>query len=218
MNQGVAAITVNWLTARRTLGAVESIRKYCPDLFVYIADDYSDPKDKNNFMGVYRAPHYRAEEVYDFDNSKLMNIPNTKFIQSPSHRRHGESIDYALPQINEKWILHLDSDARIIAPGVIEYMMEGIDDKVCGIGLEKKQHPDYPKVFNAIMLFRNDLLKQYHLEMKPIYELGIETNSRYFKFLTDNGYKIKYLGSGIRDYFIHLRYEEEKKDEWNRYF
>ena len=54
--------------------------------------------------------------------------------------------------------------------------------------------------------------------MKPIYKLGLETNTRYFKFLTDKGYKIKFLGGGIKDYYVHLRYEKGKEDEWNKYY
>ena len=214
----VVALTVNWLTARRTLGAVQSIRKFYPDLHICIADDGSDAKDLPLFYAAYKDPTYNAEVVYDPSIEKLKNIPGTQFIQVPTHRRHGESIDYAMPQINSKWVFHIDSDVRLIKPGIIEYMMKDVDDKCCGIGLQKVQNPDYPKVFNAVFLFRQDLLKKYKLEMKPIYELGLETNTRYFKFLTDKKYQIKYLGEGIKDYYVHLRYEKGKEDEWNKYY
>ena len=213
-----SAIVVNWLTARRTLGAVESIKKFYPDLEVFIVDDGSSDKDKATFFQVYKDPAYQAERVYDSSNTKLMTILGTRYIQVPTHRRHGESIDYAMQFIDSKWIFHIDSDVRLIKPGIIEYMMEGVDDTCCGVGMQKIQNPKYPKVFNAVFLFRQDLLKKYKLEMKPIYELGLETNTRYFKFLTDKKYQIKYLGEGIKDYYVHLRYEKKGKDDWDRYF
>lgn len=216
----VAIITVNWLTARRTLGAVRSLQKYYPDLPLYIIDDGSDEKDRVEFFEAYSNPTYKSHIIYDPDTEKLKNIKNTKFIQVPTHRRHGESIDYAMKHINAKWIFHVDSDVRLKKAGVIEYMLEGIDDTYCGSGLQKIQHPDYPKVFNIIFLFRQDLLKKYRLKMKPIYELRLETSTRYFKFLTDKDYKIKFVNDNLRDYYVHLFYEKgsKKEDEWNKYY
>jgi hypothetical protein len=216
--KNISAITVNWLTARRTLGAVKSIKKYYPNIPLFIIDDGSDKKDKDKFFQVYKDEIYQPEKVYDPSTDILKRAGI--FIQVPTHRRHGESIDYALRKgnIKTKWVFHIDSDVRLKKAGVIEYMLNGVDDSYCGVGIQKVQNPEYPKVFNTIFLFRRDLYKKYHLKMKPIYKLGLEANTRYFKFLTSKGYKIKYLGSGIKDYYVHLRYEKGKEDEWNKYY
>jgi len=217
----IVAITLNWLTARRTLGAVKSIKKYYPKMPLYIIDDGSDEKDKGKFFQVYRAESYRPEVIYDPDTDKLEKwvLDNVaKYIQVPTHRRHGEAIDYAMKHINSKWIFHIDSDTRLIKPGVIEYMMKDVDDTFCTVGIQRVQNPAYPQVSGSIFLCRQDLYKQYDLKMKPIYDLGLGPMTAYNKFLTDHGHKIKFLDGEIKDYYVHLRYEKGKEDEWNKYY
>lgn len=218
----ISAITVNWLTARRTLGAVKSIKKYYPKMPLYIIDDGSDKKDKIKFEQAYLIKAYNSKVIYDPDTEKLRNIEGTEFIQVPTHRRHGEAIDYAMDFINTKWLFHIDSDVRLIRPGVIEYMLEGVDDKNCSVGIKRAQPKPcshWPQISGSIFLLRQDLYKKHDLKMKPIYEKMLGPMSAYHKFLTDKGYKIKYLDKDvIRDYYVHLRYSEENKDEWEKYY
>ena len=213
--ENITAITVNWLTTRRTLGAVNSFRKYYPQMPLLIIDDGSDPRDKDDFFRVYRGD---AEVIYDPDNNKLKQYPDSEYIQVPTHRRHGESIDYALPSIKTKWIFHFDSDVRFIKPGVIENMFTGVNDNVCGIGISKTQKHGYEKIANMVAVFRADLAKQYKDEgatFSPIYELGLEAGTRYFKVLTDKDYRIKFCD--VTGYYKHLRYNGGN-DDWTRYF
>ena len=212
--ENITAVIVNWLTARNTAGAVQSFQTYYPNIPILIVDDGSDPKDKTEFMQVYRDA---ADALYDFETTLLKKFPNSTYIQVPTHRRHGESVDYALPEIKTKWMFLMDSDVRLVNPGIIEYMMDEVDDTICGIGIHKEQMAGYPKIANYVGLFRADLAQKYKDEgaiFAPIYELRLETNTRYFKVLTEKGYKIKYCN--IKDYFVHLRIEN--KDEWQRYF
>lgn len=214
----MVAMIPNWLSARRTLGAVESIKKFYPDLLIYIVDDYSDEADKPRWMQDYRGIGYLPDVTYDSDTDKLKYIPGTCFIQVPTHRRHGESIDYALPFINAKWVLHLDSDARFIQSGIIEYMMQGMNDEYCGCGISKVQSRDYRnKMANYLMIFRVDLAKEHNLKFEPIYELGLETGTRYWDFLVKQGYKVKFL-NGLDKYYVHLRYKDEDKQKWDKYY
>jgi len=221
MNKDITAITCNWLTARRTLGAIKSFNKFYPDVPFIVIDDGSDPDDKYKFNKIYSNNIYCRDLIYDPDNDKLKDIPNVKYIQVPTHRRHGESIDYVLPQIKTKWVFHMDSDVRLIKAGLIEYMMEGIKDNICGIGIEKTRNNNYPKVSNSVFIFNADLARKYKSEgaiFTPIYEFDLEANVRYFKVLTDKGWKIRYCDDEIKKYYIHLRYKEDTKYEWHKYY
>jgi hypothetical protein len=213
----IAGMVVNWLTARRTLGAVNSIRKYYPDMKIYIVDDGSDEKDKGEFMSVYKDEAMQAGVIYDPDNAKLQGIPNTEFIGLNHHMRHGESIDYANSVIkNEKWILGLDSDARLIKEGVIKYMTGHIDDMTCQIGVGKTQNSAYPHVAFYCNMYRRDLAYEYAASFKPMYGLSLEAGTRYSKTLADYGYSVKAIG--LRDYFIHLRWDPNKDTLWKKYY
>ena len=110
----------------------------------------------------------------------------------------------------------MDSDVRLSRNGAIEFMLENIDDKICAIGMDKRQKIGYPHIANYIAMFRVDLAKKYKAFFMPNYPLGLETGTMFTKILTDNGYKIKYCD--LRKFHIHLRYTKERQNEWNRYF
>lgn len=215
----VAGMVVNWMTAGRTIRAVESIRQYYPDMPLYIVDDGSDKKDTPEFWQIYGKDEFQPKTIYDPDVTKLEGLENTTLIRQNHHLRHGEAIDYAISTLKNtrKWILHLDSDARLIKPGVIEYMLDGVDEKTCQIGLSKNQNPDYPHIANYCMMFRADLGWEYAASFKPIYKLGLEAGTRYGKTLMEHGYTLVYK-DGLIDYFIHLRWSPLTKRLWNQYY
>lgn len=214
----VVGMVVNWMTSGRTIGAINSIKKYYPDMPIYIVDDGTHEKDESEFRQIYGKDEFQCDKIYDPDVTRLMNIGNTTLIRQNHHLRHGEAIDYAISVLKDKkWVLHLDSDARLIKPGIVEYMLKDVGDNVCQIGMSKTQDHNYPHVANFCMMFRLDLGWNFAASFKPIYKLRLEAGTRYSKTLKQYGYTIVDK-PGLKDYFIHLRWTPETADLWNQYY
>lgn len=213
----ITCVIPNWLCAIRTLGAVKSFQKLYPEIPIIVVDDGSTPEDKDEFRGIYGGKEYQFDQIYDPDIFKLA-IEGVLLLKKPEHEGHGKALDYVLPYIETKWMFTMDSDVRLIKGGIIKDMLEGVDDQVFKIGLQKMQNPDYPHITTIVNMSRVDLIKAYNLSFEPIYELRLEAGHRIEEALLKKGYKLKYMPPSIRDYYIHLRWSEDKKDEWNRYF
>ena len=173
----VTAIVVNWLTARRTLGAIESFKKFYPDVPLVIVDDDSNEKDKSQFTGTYNVHGYNPEVDYDPDTDKLKNIEGTTFIQVPPHnlhpKGHGNAMDFAAKHISTRWMFMFHSDYRFLKRGVIEELMEGMDDSYCGAG-DNKTRSAMTGLNDVNVIYNLDLGKKYGLSFKPViyYEDG----------------------------------------------
>ena len=216
----LTAIVPNWLTARRTLGAIQNIHSYYPNMKIYIVDDVVQEKDFKQWQQIYRAPHYRPDVIFDPDSSKLHNLPNTEYIQVPFHKWLGDALDYAMDKINSKWILYMDGDVRILQPKLIEYFLEETDDKCCGVGIDKQRHPDYPNLAKGLLMVRGDLYHKHKCTFKENWEIKppLEIMTMYFKKLTDLGYNMKYFNNIYHDYVLHLRYDPKQPDIWEKHY
>lgn len=210
--------TCNWLVAERALRALESCRQFYPDANYVVIDDASDESQKDEFFRVYNAEHYRRDLVYDPDISKLKKDWIT-FYRNPKHIHHGTAMSYGVQKIKTKWALHIDSDARMIKAGVIEKMFEMVNqspepDKICGVGEDKTRDNEYPNLAKQILLIRPDLYRQWNLSF--VEKDRIEGGAYYFKPLLDQGYQM--IKTNLKEYYHHLRWSEETKNLWERYY
>jgi len=196
-----------WLCARAAVGAYNSVRQYYPDMPVIFVDDEYSEEAVNKWNQTYKMPH--REKLFDPDSSKLIGLPDSAYIRVPHEgfetEGHGNAVTKAMRLIHQKWILHLSSDVRIYKPGVLEYMFDGVDDQVCGIGVQHDSREGWPNVGKQICLYRGDLYHQFDLNFFGGGKLGghIDCGTPMFRDLVAKGYKMKYCDP--ESYTLHLR-------------
>jgi len=235
----VTAVVINWLTARRTLGAIDSFRKYYPNMKLLVVDDASDEKDWGLFHSTYGSTPYKAKMVFDPDTDKLKGLPKSKFIQAPDFgnhaHSHGQCMDYVKDKIKTTWMFQFHSDFRFIEPGYIEFLMEGIDDSYAGVGDGKTRHPRCRSFGNVATLYNLKLIKKHKLSFDTVIYYDDDTTSPFpgnldptkkggvpleagmcaTGRLHQKGYKLKDVGYG--NYGVHLRFYGDE-EEWKRLF
>lgn len=211
----VNVVICNWCTARRTLGAVRNIRKYYPDIHIIIGDDYSN---KGEYFGGHYSPNY-GERVFDIDNSKLRNIPNTTYFENEWHQGHGLTLDNAVKLAKKELVWFFDSDTRLTEAGQLEKMLEIMkDEKVAVVGQMEGHEGHFPHPMNS--LWRRELIEKYHLSMDEgvYYVWEIErwnkvTTCQWAGYqLRRRGYKIQHLAMS----FVHL--SSFIKELWDKYY
>lgn len=237
----VTAVVVNWLTAENTLHAVESFRKFYPDVPVFIVDDDSSPDDKSEFLLAYNNNNISAERLYDPDTTKLVGLKgNIFFLQYPKHRHRakgeGHCIDLVMKNIATRWMFHFHSDYRFHREGILEEMMGEINKSetpVGAIGESKTKHPKLPALTGVVELVNVEAGKIHGLSYEPIkyFEDGtfvllfdekpggspIAAGGYYTGRLFQLGYKILTITNISTKYGRHLRWEGDE-NLWNRYF
>lgn len=238
MENHITATCPNWLTARRTLGAVQSFKKFYPEVPLIIVDDHSNSKDKSTFDSIYSRPEYRPEVIYDPDNSKLRGIEGTTFITARPHntlgKGHGNAIDSAADLARGGWLFHMDSDVRLVKGGLLEEMMKHARPDVAAIGELKVVNPKMPNLHNTFALYNLDLFFKMGVSFKPIIYNGrvrgyfpecehpgqaLEAGTEFCGMAHRIGYKLIDLPGIINEYGHHLRYTGEDKDEvWQNYY
>lgn len=237
----VTAVTVNWLTARRTLGAIQSFKKFYPDIPLIVVDDASDPKDKSEFWCAYNGHDVNPELEYDPDNDKLKNIEGVTYIQAPDFgahpKSHGHCVDLAIAQMSTPWMYHFHSDYRHTKPGIIEELMDGLDETYCGAGDTKTRHDRCKALISVAAIYNAEAGRKHNITFKPViyYDddsidpfpgpvdpnkkggVAIEAGSYYIGRLHQLGYKIKYVTNPHQRYGIHMRWTGDL-EEWNKYY
>ena len=232
--EDVTVVVVNWLTARRTLGAIESVKRFYPDAPFIVVDDGSDATYKGKFFRVYRGRLRNADIEYDPDTDKLKRISGVKYIQGPDlglHPiSHGHCVDLAMKEIDTRWMLHIHSDYRLLLPGMLEYMLQGIDETYCGVGDEKRRYRKQPILRNVAALYNVEAAKKYDVSFRPVvyYDDGsadvrpltvpkkpggksMEAGAYFIYRLHNLGYKIKWAIRIHARYGVHLRWLEKEK-------
>ena len=216
-----------WLTARLALGAYNSFHKYYPDIPVYFADDefVNKEQDRSDWNKIHSIVDMNAEAIWDPDSSKLTQLRNACYICGPHNgyetEGHGNAITYAMQFVHAKWVVHFTADARIIKPGLLETMFEGVDNKVCGIGASRVLDNELPNLNKWICIIRGDLYHKYNLDFHgdlTTRKLPMDAGTMYFTTLIEKGYKIKEINiDTLREYALHLRYKGDDK-AWNEVF
>ena len=231
----VTAVVANWLTATSTLHAIQSFRKYYPDLPLVVVDDDSDPKDQSEFLIAYNGNNCSPERMYDPDTEILQNVDVT-FLKVPPHEHHakgeGRAIDLAMSNIKTSWMFHFHSDYRFTKGGIIEELLALVDEKTCAVGEDKKKHKDLPALSGVVELINVDLGKEYGLSYQPIkYRddgtfsplLGdgdgypIAAGGYYTGRLAQLGYTVKMINGLSMKYGRHLRWDGNE-ETWNQYY
>jgi len=234
----ITAVTVNWLTARRTLGAIKNFKKYYPDIPLIVVDDDSKEEDRGEFFHAYNGHDVNPDLEYDPDTSKLKNIPGVTFLQLPQHnlhpKSHGHSVDLAIQTMKTHWMYHFHSDYRLTSGGLLEELSDGLDDSYCAVGDNKTRHPDCPAVVSVAAIYNADAGKRHHVTFKPVVyhndghitdfpgpcpedAMAIEAGSYYVGKLTKLGYKIKWVTNPHGRYGVHMRWTGNE-DEWNQLY
>lgn len=237
----VTAVTINWLTARRTLGAINSFKKFYPDIPLVVVDDASNERNKGDFFNVYNGSSNCPDLEFDPDTEKLKNIEGVTFIQSPNldghSRGHGACVDEAIKVINTRWMFHFHSDYRLTKPGLLEELMDGLDETYCGAGDNKTRHNNCKALVSVAAIYNVEAGKKYNISFRPVIyyndntisefpgsidynregAVPIEAGSYYIGKLHQLGYKIKWVSTPHDRYGIHMRWNGDL-DEWNKYF
>jgi hypothetical protein len=234
----VTAVVVNWLSAENTLRAIKSFRQFYPNIPLIVVDDDSNEKDRSEFFGTYNNQCNTPERMYDPDTNKLKDLgEKTLFVSVEPHKHFGKgegnAIDKAIENIKTDWMLHFHSDYRFLKGGIVENLLEKVDDKVCGIGEDKKKHQDLPALSGVVELINVKLGKENSLSFKPVFYaddgrttpfpegenigMPIAAGGYYLGRLYQLGYKVITIGDLSREYGIHLRWNGNE-EEWNKYF
>jgi len=241
MIKDVTAVTINWLTARRTIGAIDSFKKFYPDIPIMVVDDASNERDKGDFMGIYNGTQYRPDLEYDPDTEKLKHLEGVTFIQAPDlnvhPRSHGACVDEAIKAMNTRWMFHFHSDYRLTKPGLLEELMDGLDETYCGAGDNKTRHAQCKALVSVAAMYNAEAGKKYNISFKPVIYynddtiseypgsmdyrreggIAIEAGSYYIGKLNQLGYKIKWVPTPHDRYGVHMRWNGNI-DDWNKIF
>lgn len=232
----VTAVVANWLTAASTLHAIESFRKFYPELPLIVVDDDSDQRDRSEFFIDYNSNNNSPERMYDPDTDKLMHLDHTVFLQVEPHHHYGKgegkAIDLAMLHTPTKWMFHFHSDYRFSQGGIIEELLSYADEKTCAVGEDKKKHKDLPALSGVVELINVELGMEHCLSYQPIVyrddgtfnpllEGGegypIAAGGYYTGRLAQLGYEVKLINGLASKYGRHLRWEGDE-ELWNRYF
>jgi hypothetical protein len=238
----VTGVVINWLSANSTIRAIESLRKFYPDIPIIIVDEGSMPEDKSNFYRIYNGHTNAPDEMYDDDTDKLESVPNSTLYRIPpySHDFHageGLGLDMALKECKTKWMLHFHSDWRFIKGGVIEDLLSYADDKTIGVGDGKTKTEGFPSLSGMCELINAEVGKKFNYTFQPLFLYAdgtidildnkepvnykpldkqlVSTESYFFGKIYQEGYKV--IGNSvIHNYGVHLRWNGE--EEWKKYF
>jgi len=226
----LTAITINWLTARRTLGAIESFKKFYPGIPLIVVDDDSRVEDKSEFYAAYHGHDCNPNLEFDPDNEKLKHLEGVTYLQMPKHsfhpKSHGHAVDLAIENLKTRWMFHFHSDYRMTKPGIVEELMEGLDETYCGAGDNKTRHSHCPALVSVAAIYNVEAGKKHGVTFKPViyYDddtidpfpgpmnpnkkggIAIEAGSYYIGRLSQLGYKIKWVATPHDRYGVHLRW------------
>ena len=143
----ITAVIPNWKTARMTRGAVASLQKNYPMINILISDDGSNDTH-GDYNRAYGRDAYYSDGKLDLDNDKLRSIPGTTFIEFKNHQGHGLTLDKMVKHVKTPLMLTMDSDMRIIGPGLLEEYLEKYNedpDNIYAVGIEISEHWGYFK-------------------------------------------------------------------------
>jgi glycosyltransferase involved in cell wall biosynthesis len=234
----VTAVVINWLSAENTLRAIKSFRKFYPEIKLIIVDDDSNEEDRTEFFSTYNNTCNSPERMYDSGTSKLVDVDkNTTFLQVPRHIHYGKgegnAMDLAIKNCSTAWLFHFHSDYRFLNGGIIEEMLEKTDDRTCGVGEDKKKHPDLPALAGVVELINVKLGKENNMSFKPVFYaddgrttpfpdgenigMPIACGGYYMGRLCQLGYKLVIINDLSSNYGKHLRWEGNEEG-WNKYF
>lgn len=217
LNKEVVFMIPSWLTARRSLGAYNSIRKYYPDIPVYFVDDEFNENDVPDWNNIYHSEENMPDVIFDPGSSKLVGLHNSAYIRVPHNgyetEGHGNGVTEGMKLITAKWVVHFSSDARVTKANFLEHIFDGVDNSICGIGVERILGNGLPNLNKVCCVIRGDLYHEHDLNFRGNLNLKMDAGTNYFNALVAKGYKLKIVPD-LYDYVLHLK----KGDDWERLF
>lgn len=240
----ITGVTVNYCHARETIGAIESVRKFYPDLSIVVGDDYSGEAERGNFYSYYNGHDLRPDLTWDIDTDKIAKLPNVILAKRGEKRdgpwtgcTHGHAVDEALKHVATIWFFHFHPDYRLTKPGLLEELMEGVDETYCAIGDSKIRHNRCMNVVSVAAVYNAKAGREHNITYKPViyYDddtidpypgpidpnkkggIAIEAGSYYVGKLYQLGYKIKWVATPHERYGVHMRWTGDE-EAWNKLF
>lgn len=239
----ITGVTVNWCCARNTIGAINSIRKFYPDLKIVVGDDCSDESERSNFYAYYNGHDLRPDLLWDVDTDKIAQLPNVSLAKRGLRNgpwtgcTHGHAVDEALKQVDTTWIFHFHPDYRQTKPGLLEELTDGLDETYCAAGDSKIRHNRCMNVVSVAAVYNAKVARENNITYKPViyYDddsidpypgpvdkdkpggIAIEAGSYYVGKMNQLGYKIKWVANPHERYGVHLRWTGDM-DQWNALF
>lgn len=120
----ITGIVLNWRTARMTKGCVANLQKWYPGLKEILIGDDASHDTHGDYGRAYGRDAYYKEGKLDMETEKLHNIPGTRFFQFENHQGHGLTLDRMIEHVTTPIMLTMDSDMRIVGPGLLEEYLE----------------------------------------------------------------------------------------------
>lgn len=243
IDKDITGVTVNWCHARNTIGAINSVRKFYPNLPIVVGDDGSDESERSNFFSYYNGHDLRPDLLWDVDTDKIAQIDNVKLAKRGLREgpwtgcTHGHTVDEALKEVKTDWFFHFHPDYRLLKPGLLEELIEGVDDTYCAVGDSKIRHNRCMNVVSVAALYNAKAGREHNATYKPViyYDddttspypgpidankkggVAVEAGSYYVGMLHNLGYKIKWVATPHERYGRHLRWTGDM-EEWEKYF
>ena len=215
----IVCLIPTWCTSRHAIGAADSLRKYYPNIPIYFINDRFTPDQEGQWAQVYAKDV--ARDGYDIDTDKLINYPNSCYIQREHEDfetdGHGKAITHAMQFIHAKWIVHISTDIRLKEQGILEQMFEDVDSKHCGVGDDWTRN-GAPALGSWLFVFRGDLYHKYNLDFYADRSKLCDIGMNYYSKLIEKGYKFD-NHKNIFSRLVHLNGGRNGNlDNWDKYF
>lgn len=204
LHNKVSIVIVNYNTVDCTKKLIDSILEIYNDITIHIIEG----SDKPNRI--------------DEQNKFYKNLPKNIIIHRiPYNIHHGPGIDFGIKKATTPYVLVLDSDTYFIKPGIIELMLNPIDNKpvygsgfVCTVNRDGYDWVD-PNALKYLhpfcMLINKGLYNNYPKPIKhgaPMIEHSI--------FINENNLLDKVVHiQELWDYIVHTGAETVKESGWN---
>ena len=204
-----------------------------------MVDDASDIKDKSEFFCAYNGHDVNPDLEFDLDNDRFKNIPGITFIQAPDFgthpKSHGACVDLAIKEMKTRWMFHFHSDYRLTKKGIIEELMDGLDETYAGAGDNKTRHDHCKALVSVAAIYNAEAGRKHDISFEPVIyynddttdpfpgpanpnkegAVAIEAGSYYIGKLHQLGYKIKWVAYPHEKYGVHLRWGNPL---WNKLY
>lgn len=209
----ISVLIPSWLAATHCLGAYRSVRKFYPDISIYVVSDFPTEDGGNDWHRI----HNKGHDSYDPDYTKIQSLPDIAFIWN-NHNGwetdgHGNAVTHAMKFIHTKWVVHLSDDVRIIKDGVVEMMLREADEKTVAVG-EDFSRDWGPNVGKWLCMYRGDVYHKNDMDFHADYKNCKDAGSPYFQTMIGKGFNIKYVN--LDGYYLHLG---SKRDaSWEKYY
>lgn len=184
----VTAVVPVWRHPDLAYRAVHSLRRFYPRLSIIVVDDGS------------------PQEEFE----RLRQIP-ARLLRHEKNRNHGAALDTGLADLGPGFNLMLSCDYDVVLwkPGVIEFLLDMMEDNVIAAGWWRNNKTSkltgLPFVHPMLALWRKDIIEYEHLSFMrvsfPKWEFA--TAQMLCSVAQTRGYEIKGVSEGTLEQYLH---------------